>query len=145
MSLDYKALYDSLALNTLSRGLDDAWKNMEYSDAPRAEAVGKLIRAMRPKSILEVAAGYGFVTHYIVKFNPKVPVTCLEIAAPFCDVLRANGREVIEDDFITATLNRTWDVVTIMQVLEHLESWDVLKSVLKKIASWAERFVIVEI
>ena len=144
-AIDYKQLYNQLAQDTLSHGLDNAWKNMEADDSLRAREVAKLIYMLHPKSVLEVAAGYGFVTHAIREYNPNVSMTCLEIATPFCDILRNRGYNVIEENFITAQLEDKWDVVTIMQVLEHLESQEILRDVLVRVSSWAERYLIVEI
>lgn len=144
-ALSRKSLYDSLAVITLSNGLESAWKSMELDDSIRAESVGRLVALFQPESILEVAAGYGFVTKYIQKYSPQAKITCLDIAAPFCEILRSKDYEVLEEDFITVQLDRTWNVVTIMQVLEHLENWQVLKDVLAKVASWSNNIVIVEI
>lgn len=141
-----KSLYDRLAEETLSSGREAAWKNMEIDDLTRAVSGAKLVQKLQPESILEVAAAYGFVTKQFSRFNPGVPVTCLELASPFCSELRAQGYEVIEADFLEEDLgNRTWDVVTAMQVLEHLSDREALHAALLRLSSWARRYLFIEI
>jgi hypothetical protein len=141
-----KELYDRLAAETLSGGITWAWANMKIDDEYRARAAAGVIRSLEPKTILEIAAGYGFVTSYIKVANPDSLITCLEIATPFCKELESQKYEVIEADFRTADLKgRRWNVVTIMQVLEHLKSLEELQDVIARLATWTEDYLFVEI
>lgn len=146
-TINYKSLYDSLAENTLSNGFEYAWQSMEEEDSLRATQAAKIIKSLEPNSILEVAAGYGFVTKHIQDSIPDAKITCLEIASKFCEILRKQGYDVIEDNFITMQMSssRKWDVVTIMQVLEHLPDLANLYQVLKRLRNWTNRYVFVEI
>lgn len=144
--------YDQLARITLfdgqlplKRGLARSWSLMEADDALRAQRAGEIARKLSVTSILEVAGAYGFVTARFRHYCPEASITVLEIAPTFCAVQRAAGyaNEVVEGDLRTADLGgRTWELVTLMQTLEHMPDPYL---VLQQLRRWSNKYVFLEI
>ena len=77
-----------------------------------------------PRSVLDVGAGYGKYGHLIREYCDKWPWSMtIDAVEPFPEYLKRIGcsayDDVCEDDFLTARLLQKYDLVLMIDVLEH--------------------------
>ena len=121
----------------------------EKEDLPRVRQALGFLRAVYPRSLLDVGSGRGtFLFPFIREFS-ETPVTSLDILAhraAFLQLLHDGGVEsltAIQADICTWDApDHSYDVVTLLEVLEHIP--DVERAVSNAVRI-AKRYVVVSV
>ena len=99
----------------------------EKEDLPRVKAVLGFLRAISPSSLLDVGSGRGAFLFPFLRDFPDVPVTSLDILpfrVEFLRMIRDGGIERLsalqEDICVWDAPDNSFDVVTLLEVLEHI-------------------------
>jgi len=98
---------------------------------PRVRAVLGVLRSLTPATLLDIGSGRGVFLWPLLDEFPELAVTAIEITGKRLGVLEAVRRGGIDrlsvgrmDATRLAFADRTFDVVTVLEVLEHLERPD---------------------
>ncbi len=115
----------------LQRGREAGLRLQKFkrnAELPRVHHVLGVLRGIGPRSLLDVGTGRGTFLWPLLAAFPTLPVTALDLRADRVRDLRAvaaGGCEilsVLEGDVArTALPDRAFDVVTALEVLEHVE------------------------
>jgi 2-polyprenyl-3-methyl-5-hydroxy-6-metoxy-1,4-benzoquinol methylase len=84
----------------------------------KARAVRQLIGAIKPASLLDVGAGSGVFSRYLLDAGVVMRAVCLDIGYPE-DVLSSSERAGMS--FVRSTDNREFGLVLMIDVLEHVD------------------------
>lgn len=116
---------------------------------PRVKAVMGFLRGVQPENLLDVGSGRGVFLFPFLREFPWVPVTSLDILKKRVDMLNAihdggvpNLTALKENICDWDAPSRSFDVVTLLEVLEHIP--DVAAAV-KNAVRLARRFVVVSV
>lgn len=90
--------------------------------------------AFKAKRVLEVGAGFGmFLDKIVDKFVPRSGVTALEFDDASIEILRGKGYCAVQDDFRNAKLLPGFEAIFLFQVVEHMDSLELLFSRLSEL------------
>jgi cyclopropane fatty-acyl-phospholipid synthase-like methyltransferase len=110
-----------------SRGLK-LYPFKRSAELPRVRAVLGVLRNLAPTNLLDIGSGRGVFLWPLLDAFAGLAVTAIDIADHRVDMLAAVRRGGIErlsvermDVTALACADRTFDVVTVLEVLEHLE------------------------
>jgi SAM-dependent methyltransferase len=115
---------------------------------PRVQQVLGWLRGLAPLSLLDIGSGRGTFLWPLIEAFPELAVTAIDADPTRAANLRAvaaggiDRLTVIEADAATLSLDQTFDGVTLLEVLEHVE--DPLL-VARSAVSHASRFVIASV
>lgn len=96
-----------------------------------------LYREIKPSSVLDVGCGEGYFTEHIKEIDPRVRVTAVDLSM---DMARRASSSYPGIDFLLASIyklpfeDNSWDMVTAIEVLEHLEDPIIAIGELKRVA-----------
>jgi 2-polyprenyl-3-methyl-5-hydroxy-6-metoxy-1,4-benzoquinol methylase len=103
----------------------------------KAQAV-RLIRLVQPKTILEVGCGEGYMLQAVAAAGLDVELTGVDISRPAIEEARArlDGRATLEvvDARDLARDGREFDMVMMLEVLEHIEQPEQMMPILEQLA-----------
>lgn len=118
-------------------------------ELPRVRKVLGIIKGLQPSSLLDIGSGRGNFLWPLLDAFPYLDITATDI-----DEMRTNGINAVQrggfcnlkDEVIDATSisfgNNSFDVVTALEVLEHIQSWP---QALNEVVRVASRFVIISV
>jgi len=99
----------------------------DHHDLPRVKRVLGLLSGVQPESLLDVGSGRGVFLFPFLKAFPGVPVTSLDLLAHRVELLNDVQRggyphlTALQQDITTWEMpDDTFDVVTLLEVLEHI-------------------------
>jgi SAM-dependent methyltransferase len=105
------------------------------------QQVIRMVREMAPASVLEVGCGEGFVLSALVDAGISAELTGIDLSeAAVADAQERLGDAAavrVEDARELANLTSTYDLVMMLEVLEHLENPETMLPVLDKLADRA--------
>lgn len=97
-------------------------------ELPRVRAILGILRSLTPGTLLDVGSGRGVFLWPVLNAFPTLEVTCVEVDPARATHLRAvqaggiDRLEVLElDAASTGLAANSFDIVTVLEVLEHLE------------------------
>ncbi len=103
--------------HVLSLGTDILWRRK----------VARLVREMKPASLLDLATGSGDLAMEIAKLNPQTKIIGADFCEPMLEVARQRkvpGVEwIVADAMNLAMPDATFDVVTVAFGLRNMASW----------------------
>ena len=103
--------------HVLSLGTDILWRRK----------VARLVREMKPASLLDLATGSGDLAMEIAKINPQTKITGADFCEPMLEVARQRkvpGVEwIVADAMNLAMPDATFDVITVAFGLRNMASW----------------------
>ncbi len=118
-------------------------------ELPRVRKVLGIIKGLQPSSLLDIGSGRGNFLWPLLDAFPYLDITATDI-----DEMRTNGINAVQRggfcnlkaEVIDATSisfgNNSFDVVTALEVLEHIQSWP---QALNEVVRVASRFVIISV
>ena len=116
---------------------------------PRVKAVMGFLKGVGPESLLDVGSGRGVFLFPFLEEFPWVPVTSLDVLTHRVEMLQAISRggverlQAVRQDICTWDLpEKSFDVVTMLEVLEHIP--DVAAAV-KNAVGLAKRYVVISV
>ncbi len=116
---------------------------------PRVKAVLGFLRGVRPESLLDVGSGRGVFLFPFMREFPWVPVTCLDILdrrVALLNAIRDGGVESLtalkESICDWDAPDRAFDVVTLLEVLEHIPN---VRAAVTNAVRLARRYVVVTV
>ena len=95
-----------------------------------------------PGSILELGANIGMNLKAIKQLSPTSECTAIEINPTACEILKAQGFEVIESSILGAEIERNFDFVFSKGVLIHLNP-EQLAETYRRMFEWSTRFILI--
>jgi 2-polyprenyl-3-methyl-5-hydroxy-6-metoxy-1,4-benzoquinol methylase len=124
-------------------------KFKQNTELPRVKRVLGILRSLGPDNVLDIGSGRGTFLWPLLASFPLLPVTAIdwsELRVSDLQAVRRGGidrLDVVRMDAQTLSfLPRTFDVVTMLEVLEHLEGPELA---MRKAMEAARRFVIVSV
>ncbi len=133
-------------------GIQQGWKLhhfKEKEELPRVRMAEGFLRAVYPQSLLDVGSGRGAFLFPFLRDFPHTPVTSLDILphrVAFLQRLHDGGIHrltAIQEDICTwQAPDNSFDVVTLLEVLEHIPA--VEQAVLNAVRL-AERYIVVSV
>ena len=109
-----------------NRGLK-MYRFKEKDDLPRVKMALGFLKAVRPQSLLDVGSGRGVFLFPFMREFPETPVTSLDILShrvEFLNTIHDGGIErltAVQADICTWDApDSSYDVVTLLEVLEHI-------------------------
>lgn len=121
----------------------------EKDDLPRVAAVLGFLRGVQPRSLLDVGSGRGAFLFPFLREFPETPVTAVELLSHRVELLSAVARGGV--DRLTALQKdicdwnappASFDVVTLLEVLEHIPAVDRAVAAAVRLA---QRYVVVTV
>ena len=119
------------------------------AELPRVQRVLGILRGIAPGNLLDIGSGRGTFLWPLLSAFPHLPVTAVDHSERRAADLAAVRRGGIErltvvrmDTQLPALARKSFDVVTILEVLEHLEN---PRSALCGLAAIARRFVLLSV
>lgn len=118
-------------------------------DLPRVTAVLGFLRGVQPESLLDVGSGRGAFLFPFLREFPNVPVTAVDLLPHRVELLQAVSAGGV--DRLTALRqdicdwdapDRSFDVVTLLEVLEHIPE---VERAVKAAVRLARRYVVVTV
>jgi ubiquinone/menaquinone biosynthesis C-methylase UbiE len=116
---------------------------------PRVYRVLGILKGIQPESVLDIGSGRGAFLWPLVHTFPTLPVTCVDVLDfRVADIMAAHeggmGQVVAQQASVLALpfADRTFDVVTMLEVLEHLP--DTAKA-LAEVCRVARRFLLLSV
>jgi ubiquinone/menaquinone biosynthesis C-methylase UbiE len=98
------------------------------AELPRVRTALGILRGLAPTSLLDVGSGRGAFLWPLLDAFPRMAVTAIDVSAQRVrdiDAVRRGGRDQIcalqMDATRMAFADRTFDVVTVLEVLEHMD------------------------
>ena len=95
-----------------------------------------------PGSILELGANIGMNLKAIKQLSPTSECTAIEINPTACEILKAQGFEVIESSILGAEIERNFDFVFSKGVLIHLNPEQLVETY-RRMFEWSTRFILI--
>lgn len=150
MPLD--ALTDGELTQIINLGIQKGLKLHYFKrkdDLPRVTAVLGFLRGVQPESLLDVGSGRGAFLFPFLREFPNVPVTAVDLLPHRVELLQAVSAGGV--DCLTALQqdicawdapDRSFDVVTLLEVLEHIPAVD---RAVKAAVRLARRYVVVTV
>jgi len=136
----------------VSRGREAGLRLRKFKRAielPRVRRVLGALQGLQPASLLDIGSGRGTFLWPLLETFPDLPVTVIDAAAQRFEDLqatRSGGLERISPRHADATdlpfEDREFDVVTILEVLEHIPA---AESALAEVCRVADRFVVLSV
>lgn len=121
----------------------------DHSDLPRVQKVMGFLRGVWPESLLDVGSGRGVFLFPLLSEFDALPVTSVDVLdyrAAFLQDIRRGGVETLtalEQDICAWDMpDRSFDVVTLLEVLEHIP--DVERAV-RAAVRLARRYVVLTV
>lgn len=121
----------------------------QRDDLPRVSAVLGFLRGVRPQSLLDVGSGRGAFLFPFLRDFPDTPVTAVDLLPHRVELLQAvtaGGVErltALRQDICTwDAANGAFDVVTLLEVLEHIPAVD---RAVEAAVRLARRYVVVTV
>lgn len=118
-------------------------------ELPRVRKVLGIIKGLQPKSLLDVGSGRGNFLWPLMDSFPNLNVTAIDI-----DIIRVNDINAVHEggfNNLSASImdatkiefkNNSFDTVTALEVLEHIQNW---KRALSEIVRVSSNFVIISV
>ena len=126
-----------------------AWLTQQREPLPRVRAVLGFLRGVQPESLLDVGSGRGAFLFPFLEAFPATPVTALDLLPHRVELLRRLAGGGI--DSLTAQEadlcrwdggGRRYDVVTLLEVLEHIPD---VEAAVRAAVALARRYVVVSV
>lgn len=121
----------------------------EKDDLPRVAAVLGFLRGVQPRSLLDVGSGRGAFLFPFLREFPETPVTAVELLSHRVELLSAVARggvdrlTVLQKDICDWNAPpASFDVVTLLEVLEHIPAVDRAVAAAVRLA---QRYVVVTV
>ena len=121
----------------------------EKQDLPRVRMVLGFFRSVYPESLLDVGSGRGVFLFSFLRDFPAVPVTSLDILphrTAFLQRLRDGGLDTLtaqQEDICTwSAPDNSFDVVTLLEVLEHIPA---VEQAVVNAVRLARRYIVVSV
>jgi len=93
-----------------------------------------------PKTVLDVGCGFGLFGHAIKTVEPKIKYTGVEISKYVADRWNFKSMELIHDDIRNVTIDKKYDLILFLDILEHLD-YEGLDKVLKNTCKSGNNFI----
>ena len=95
-------------------------------------------------SLLDIGSGAGTFAHTIRKHivGDFPEIHCLELDPALIEECERLGFPTFKDEFLTAQINQTYDMVTAWHVLEHIKD---IRAFMEKAISLSNKYVVIEI
>jgi len=116
---------------------------------PRVYRVLGMLKGIQPENLLDIGSGRGAFLWLLLQAFPTLPVTCVDVLDfRVADIMAAHDggmEQVTPQQASVLTLpfaNRAFDVVTLLEVLEHIPD---TAMVLAEVCRVARRFLVVSV
>ncbi len=120
------------------------WRRLVYFLSPQAEIYEAIAPHLVDKNVLEVGFGTGFgVLQYAADAKQVYAIEQDEEAVKFASrYLPLGGVMWINGNILDIDLDRTFDAVVLIEVLEHIEDWEkALRQVVKHLVSGGKLYM----
>lgn len=134
LNQDFKEAYNQFYINN-----DNEWRLM--SAKAKAAHIFEVCKNLKPKKVLEVGAGDGSILHFLNEAHFGEELYAVEIAESGVDQIRNRNLERLVDvqQFDGYTLpfpDKSFDLIVLSHVLEHVEHERILLRELKRVANY---------
>lgn len=132
------------AYNDFYNSNDMQWRMLGAKS--KAQNILEVCKALQPEKVIEVGAGDGSILHYLDEWNFGKELYALEIAQSGVDVIKsrklAKLKEVqVFDGYKIPYADKSFDLVVLAHVLEHVEHERQLIRELKRVA----KYIVIEV
>jgi 2-polyprenyl-3-methyl-5-hydroxy-6-metoxy-1,4-benzoquinol methylase len=119
------------------------------TELPRVKKVLGLLRGLAPSNLLDIGSGRGTFLWPLVDSFPELPITAIDknpVRADNIGAVRRGGIANLDAALADATslcfAEKSFDVVTVLEVMEHLPSPE---NAVREVTRIAQRFVVVSV
>jgi len=121
----------------------------EKEDLPRVSIVLGFLKNIYPNTILDVGSGRGVFLFPLIREFPNTNITSIEILPNRLELLNniknggINNLNVLKEDLTNLSFNdNSFDVVTILEVLEHINE---VKKAIKEAIRVSKQFIVITV
>lgn len=139
LTKNVKSAYDNFYTNT-----DTTWRMLGAKY--KAQNIVEVCEAISPRTVLEVGAGDGSILHYLDEWSFAPEIHAVEIAQSGVDLILSRKLKHLKtaqifDGYQLPFEDKSFDLVVLAHVLEHVEHERLLLRELKRVAN----FVVIEV
>ena len=132
------------AYNDFYTGNEVEWRMLGAKS--KAKNIVEVCKSINPKKILEVGAGDGSILHYLNEWNFGSELYALEIAESGVTIIEKRNLSKLKevksfDGYTIPYADKSFDLVILAHVLEHVEHERVLIRELRRVAN----FIVIEV